>query len=201
MSLPIVSRSKFAATWQTIRWRDGLSTYPFMEINEGELETLLALIGTAQRHDVMIEFGVNEGRTARVILDHYNFKQYVGVDVLPDYQTLLPVQRSEVPSHPGRHVLGAPNFELIVRARGSFDLTPSDLPAADVVFIDGDHSWAGVLNDTALARRLVRPGGIIIWHDYHDLGNVDVSQVLDEFHKAGDDIVHVDGTWLAFQSV
>jgi hypothetical protein len=50
-----------------------------------------------------------------------------------------------------------------------------------------------------LARALVRPGGIIVWHDYHDLGNVDVKDVLDELHRAGDAIYHIENTWLAFE--
>ena len=58
-----------------------------------------------------------------------------------------------------------------------------------------------MIHDTALSRTLVRPGGIIIWHDYHDLGTVDVREVLNEFCEIGDDIVHVEGTWLAFQLV
>jgi hypothetical protein len=79
-------------------------------------------------------------------------------------------------------------------------LAVGDLPACDAVFIDGDHSRAGVLHDTALAKAAVRPGGVIIWHDDHDLGTVDVRLVLDEMHAYGETTaVHVVGTWLAFE--
>jgi hypothetical protein len=42
----------------------------------------------------------------------------------------------------------------------------SYLRSIDLVFIDGAHSAEYLANDTALALRMVRPGGIIVWHDY-----------------------------------
>jgi predicted O-methyltransferase YrrM len=36
----------------------------------------------------------------------------------------------------------------------------------DLVFIDGAHSAEYLKNDTALALRMARPGGMIVWHDY-----------------------------------
>jgi hypothetical protein len=36
----------------------------------------------------------------------------------------------------------------------------------DTVFVDGGHRADIVKNDTALAVRLVRPGGLVIWHDF-----------------------------------
>lgn len=36
----------------------------------------------------------------------------------------------------------------------------------DTVFIDGGHSHDVVASDTRQATRLVRPGGLVIWHDY-----------------------------------
>ena len=35
----------------------------------------------------------------------------------------------------------------------------------DVLFIDGDHSYEGVKQDYEMYRSLVRPGGIIAFHD------------------------------------
>jgi hypothetical protein len=36
----------------------------------------------------------------------------------------------------------------------------------DFIFIDGDHSYEGVENDTLKAFKLLKPGGVIMWHDY-----------------------------------
>jgi len=97
-------------------------------------------------------------------------------------------------------VLGDPRFKLLLSPNGSHDLTPNDLSPCDAVFIDGDHSTAGVMQDTRLALELTRPGGIIIWHDYHDLGTVDVRDTLHALHKESPDLPlrHVPGTWIVY---
>ena len=40
----------------------------------------------------------------------------------------------------------------------------ADAPV-DLLFIDGDHSYEGVAADYRLYRPLVRPGGLIVFHD------------------------------------
>jgi predicted O-methyltransferase YrrM len=37
---------------------------------------------------------------------------------------------------------------------------------ADLVFVDGAHSYDYVRSDTSKALEMVRPGGVILWHDY-----------------------------------
>lgn len=36
----------------------------------------------------------------------------------------------------------------------------------DLIFIDGSHAYSYVLSDSRKALAMVRPGGIILWHDY-----------------------------------
>lgn len=170
-------------------------------MNKGELETLIALMrSVSPRH--VIEFGVNVGRTAKAIMANVpGIECYIGVDVTPEYVPACAVQKNEIPADPGALVLSDPRFDLIVRPRGSLDLTAEELAPCDAVFIDGDHGREAVLHDSLLARALVRPGGIIVWHDYHELGTVDVKAVLDEMYQAGDAIMHVEGTWLAYERV
>jgi predicted O-methyltransferase YrrM len=36
----------------------------------------------------------------------------------------------------------------------------------DVVFVDGSHAYSYVVSDSAKALRMVRPGGLVLWHDY-----------------------------------
>jgi Methyltransferase domain len=36
----------------------------------------------------------------------------------------------------------------------------------DLVFVDGSHAYSYVAADSAKALELVRPGGIVLWHDY-----------------------------------
>lgn len=168
-------------------------------MNPGELEVLIALVRSVAPKCV-IEFGVNTGRTAKAILANVpGIETYQGIDVTSDYVPSKKVQRNEVPADPGVMVRDDPRFELIVRPRGSLDLKATDLEPADAIFIDGDHGRAAVLHDTALAHQIVRRGGIIIHHDYHHLGTVDVAEVLEEFAAAGHKLFHVEGTWLVFE--
>lgn len=36
----------------------------------------------------------------------------------------------------------------------------------DVVFVDGSHAYSYVVSDSAKALSMVRPGGLVLWHDY-----------------------------------
>lgn len=36
----------------------------------------------------------------------------------------------------------------------------------DLVFVDGSHALSYVLSDSRKALRLVKPGGLVLWHDY-----------------------------------
>lgn len=167
----------------------------------GELVALLHLFESVAAR-VIIEFGVNEGRNAAAALRNLStIERYVGVDVPPGYVTQMAVQRGEIPAAPGHLAAGDERFELIIREHGTFDLEAPDLPQACAVFIDADHSRAGVLNDYALARAVTRPGGLIIFHDDNGLPEVEVTQTLNDLCRAGRNIVHVEATWLAFEAL
>lgn len=150
----------------------------------------------------MIEIGTNSGRTAKAILRNVpGIERYVGIDVPTTYVPPKPAQRREVLPNPGELALDDPRFRLLIARRGSRDLAAADLPPCDAIFIDGDHSADAVRHDYALACRVVRPGGIIVFHDDHGDAVVDVSVTLDELAAGGAAIVHVEGTWLAFRRV
>jgi hypothetical protein len=36
----------------------------------------------------------------------------------------------------------------------------------DLVFVDGSHAYSYVASDTDKALRMLRPGGLLLWHDY-----------------------------------
>jgi predicted O-methyltransferase YrrM len=46
-----------------------------------------------------------------------------------------------------------------------FDFTPY-VESIDFIFIDGAHSYEYVISDSENARKLIRPNGVIAWHDY-----------------------------------
>lgn len=174
-------------------------------MNANEREVIIALLRSVKPKRV-VEIGCNVGGTSLAILRNVpTIEAYIGIDVLPGYVTDRPVQRNEVPQDPGSLVKDDPRFRMMLRERGSFDVWAEELfecsngEPYDAVFVDGDHGREGVLNDRQLARKVVRPGGIIIFHDYHQLGTVDVKVVLDQAHAAGAPLVHVAGTWVAYE--
>jgi hypothetical protein len=62
----------------------------------------------------------------------------------------------------------------ILQDSKEFDPTPF-AKGIDFIFVDGDHSYEGVKNDTDKAFHMLAPGGVIMWHDYgpsQDLGLV-----------------------------
>jgi predicted O-methyltransferase YrrM len=50
----------------------------------------------------------------------------------------------------------------------------------DLIFVDGDHTYEGVKNDTEKAFQMLAPGGIIIWDDYEPK-NPDIVRFFSEF--------------------
>lgn len=172
---------------------------PFL--SDIETSLLLALIKSVKPRTV-IEIGCQQGRTAKTILDHMpHLQSYIGIDIPFGKRPTLLCQRSEVPYTAGLWVANDTRFSLLVSEHGSLDLSHMDLEPCDALFIDGDHSANAVLHDSHLAHALVRPGGIIIWHDY---GNpaVEVTMALDLLStQDGWLIHHIEGTWLAYRRI
>jgi predicted O-methyltransferase YrrM len=160
---------------------------------------LLALC-RAFRPRTVVEIGVQEGRTAALLLRECPWiRDYLGVDVPADFAPALDTQRPEVPVQAGSRAAADPRFRLLLVPGGSATLRPDPLVAeADLVYIDGSHAEADVRHDTALARAFARPGAVIVWHDYPSC--IGVQRVIDSLNDAeGDHIALIEGTWLCFQ--
>ena len=65
----------------------------------------------------------------------------------------------------------------------------------DVVYIDGDHTYNGVMSDIRSYLPKVKHGGLLCGHDYWDSGLVAPKQAVDDvFGKP--DMVFSDGSWM-----
>jgi predicted O-methyltransferase YrrM len=160
-----------------------------------ETAILVALVNSAAPK-VVIEFGCNLGVTAKRILENVpSIQTYIGIDVEPDHVPTLKCQSSEVPDRAGW--VAADDLRFLLLIAPSQSLRTGNLEPCDAVFIDGDHSEAAVLHESRLARRLLRPGGIIVWHDYQNPA-VEVTLALDRLHDEGWPINCVEHSWLAF---
>jgi predicted O-methyltransferase YrrM len=59
----------------------------------------------------------------------------------------------------------------------SFDYSPF-FNSIDLFFVDGAHSYDYVRSDTENALKTIKPGGMILWHDYTNV--IDVTEYLNE---------------------
>jgi predicted O-methyltransferase YrrM len=64
----------------------------------------------------------------------------------------------------------------------------------DVVFVDGSHAYSYVASDSAKALAMVRPGGLVLWHDYSP-ECPGVFRALNELARRLP-LAHVEGTTL-----
>lgn len=168
-------------------------------MNPNEAETLVSL---AKGAEVCVEIGVNEGLTAaHLMAEIESIKWYFGVDVNPGYVPAKKVQKNEVPKFPGHYAMHWDKFTPCIRDRGSLDLLPEKFPQqVDFMFIDGDHGAAAVAWDTFIASSIVRDNGIVVWHDYHHLGTVDVADILEILDHGEGKLKHIEGTWLVYST-
>ena len=77
----------------------------------------------------------------------------------------------------------------------------------DFLFVDGAHSYEYVLKDSETAMRLVRPGGVILWHDYLPAGPTawpGVTKALEELQTRDPrfgTLRHIAGTTIVIMQV
>lgn len=58
----------------------------------------------------------------------------------------------------------------------------------DLIFIDAAHDYRNVCNDIRIALTCIKPGGILIGHDYHNMGGEEVIQAVHDSLFYRDDI-------------
>ena len=79
----------------------------------------------------------------------------------------------------------------------TFDFSPY-ARRIDLCFVDGSHAYEYVLNDSARALEMIRPGGVIFWHDYGVWPGV--TEALDELQRSNPAFANlrwIEGTSLA----
>lgn len=143
---------------------------------DGEAWILAVLARQAHR---MFEFGTCTGKTS------YLWSRNAPDDAEIVTLTLAPEQRSDYVADSGddrrdmRFALDESNFTEFIYSGTSEATRITQLFGdsksfdeslyvgwADLVFVDGAHAESYVLSDSAKALRIVKPGGLILWHDY-----------------------------------
>jgi len=143
----------------------------------------------------VLEIGINVGETARAILSKAPYvREYIGLD-RPDMW-----YKKSPTDHPGQLVNDG-RLVILTPEGGSNGIKPGDIEPVDFVFVDGDHTRHACEFDTRLAYTLLKPGGVIVWHDYNsprDPGVKDFIHAINEAERRGR-ICHVEKTWIAFE--
>ena len=78
---------------------------------------------------------------------------------------------------------GTPEAKKISQIFGDskdFDET-NHLSKYDLIFIDGSHAYSYIKSDTNKAMRMIKPGGIILWHDFIWRGLIDPTEDVAKF--------------------
>jgi predicted O-methyltransferase YrrM len=102
------------------------------------------------------------------------------------------------PFVPGQRYRGTP-FESRVRGvyADSAALDFSELGGPfDMIFIDGNHSYENVRNDSLKSHAVLRPGGVMIWDDYDPVFGPGVMAFLHHWARTSS-TYHVQGTRFA----
>lgn len=66
-----------------------------------------------------------------------------------------------------------------------------------LVFIDGDHTWRSVVEDTKVALDSIEEGGTLVWDDFS--WNLEIQSAINIVNmRCGDVITHVRGTRMCY---
>ena len=166
----------------------------------------------------IIEIGVWRGRFSEVLLEEMNPKKLYlvdpwisthensGQDALTDQKNAAEMEGifSAVQSRFSKQI--SSGQVEIIRDVSENALARFENDSVDMVYIDGDHSYDGVVIDLALSFQKVRTGGFIMLDDYHRRGwwGDDVLRAVHKFiGEHGNDIrIHsVIGAQIALEKL
>jgi predicted O-methyltransferase YrrM len=140
----------------------------------------------------LLEIGSYHGYTALFLAQHVSPEaRIVTIDRHPDHGEAY--RKTSAGSRIERRVGETDRAMFAQDEPGSYDL----------IFIDADHSYESVRNDTELILPLLSPAGFIVWHDYANWGYFSGENGVPEYLGelgATLPIGHVAGSTLAIHS-
>lgn len=176
-------------------------------VTDRELLTIARLV-VATGAKSLFEFGTFDGRTTLNLAMNAGSDARVWTLDLPAStagSTAAPLHPHEtryaIKDNSGARYRGTGAEKQITQLYGDsakFDFAQFS-QAVDLAFVDGSHAYSYVINDSLHAIEMVRPGGIILWHDYSRWD--DVTCALNDLRRSRPDFAGVqwiEGTTLAF---
>jgi predicted O-methyltransferase YrrM len=162
-------------------------------VEEDEMAVILTLVQKFNP-ETFLEIGTCKGGTAaRILMQIPGIKRYEAVDYADSSGSSQICQFEEI----GVQARLDQRYHLTVSPDGSKHPRLESM-SPDMVFIDGDHSYEWCMFDSLLARRIIRRGGVLVWHDFHS-GHIGVNKAIYELNEKEDRIVWVKGTSICFE--
>jgi len=151
-----------------------MQTFPGIGASISMLEGA-ALVALIQKVDAkqIFEFGTYKGvSTTQLALNLPSDGMVYTLDLPEDhpaYSLAIPKpEERAIAAETGKGILIPgdlrPKVTFLRSDSATFDTTPY-LERMDLVFVDGAHSYDYVKNDTEKGLEMLRPGGVIAWHD------------------------------------
>ncbi len=187
--IPLVPQSRFLTGASAVRLSQ-------LDVEPGNVSltelTVLAAICAARQPATIFEIGTFDGRTTLNLAENSPPETRI-------YTLDLPAGEVDTTAHAlaagedafvrksasGARFVSSPYASRITQLYGDsarFDFSPYR-GAIDLVFVDASHAYEYVLTDSRNALELLRPGGIILWHDYGTGDWPGVNRALNELRR------------------
>jgi predicted O-methyltransferase YrrM len=185
----------------TQRWT--LQSFPSVGASVSPLEcAALAALANLVEAKRIFEFGTYKGvSTTQLALNVADGGMVFTLDLPEDHPAYsLPIPKPEerqIAAEGGKGILIPRDLLDRVTFLSSDSATFDENPytgTIDLVFVDGAHSYEYVKSDTEKGWKMLRPGGILAWHDCVP-SHRDVVKYIRESHRTAK---RVTGTALAF---
>lgn len=180
---------------------NGIDLRPALAVPGWMQRDELAWLAAMARHaQVIIEIGSYQGRSTLALADHcpgvvYAIDPWEGPCLRED-GTTAPNNWAvwdAFAQHLAPHLASGRVVAMRMRASDGIPRLRAAHLTADLVFLDGDHRHEAVASDLALVWPLLRSGGRLAGHDYHNATWPGVTSAVDERFPTG---VHtLNGIW------
>jgi predicted O-methyltransferase YrrM len=165
-----------------------------------ERDELAWLAAMARHAQVVVEIGSHQGRSTLALADHcpglvYAIDPWEGPCLRED-GTTAPNDWAVYDAFATHLALHLASGRVVALQMSSVIALRQLLAAhvlADLVFIDGDHRHEAVAADLALGWLLVRSGGRLAGHDYHNATWPGVTSAVDDRFPTG--VQTLNGIW------
>ena len=143
----------------------------FGNIKENELNAICGILRDKQPKNIF-EIGTFDGSSARFLAERFPEATIFTLDLPPEETPSLPFFTDDLKTIRigrergiGNLCKDMPNVMQLYGDSRTFDFSPY-YGKMDAVLIDGCHFYGYVEKDTENARKMIRNGGVIFWHDF-----------------------------------